>query len=94
MFRPFFFLGGIVLLSLTSIHALSPASEDTKAGALREWSVGEQSAPVVIEVFNDYQCRPCGSFNSELKRVQVKHSGTPKRDGGSGRSRRMQKSCS
>ena len=40
-----------------------------------EWSVGDPGSPVVLEVFNDYQCPPCGFFNVELKRIQVKYAG-------------------
>jgi protein-disulfide isomerase len=49
--------------------------QDPKAGASPEWSIGDRGAPVVVEVFNDYQCRPCAGFNVELKRIQVKYAG-------------------
>jgi protein-disulfide isomerase len=49
------------------------ARQDPNAGASPEWSIGNRNAPVVIEVFNDYQCRPCATFNKELKRVHEKY---------------------
>lgn len=49
--------------------------QDLKTGASPERSISDRSAPVAIEVFNDYQCRPCADFNVELKRIQVKYTG-------------------
>jgi protein-disulfide isomerase len=46
-------------------------TQDIKAGASPPWSTGNPNAAVVIEVFNDYQCPPCGMFNEELKKVQI-----------------------
>jgi len=28
---------------------------------------------VTVEIFNDYQCRPCATFNQELKRIEAKY---------------------
>lgn len=49
--------------------------QELKAGASPEWTIGDLTALVVVEVFNDYQCRPCADFNVELKRIQVKYAG-------------------
>jgi protein-disulfide isomerase len=38
-----------------------------------EWSLGKSKAPVLIEVFSDYQCRRCAAFNTDLKHVQLKY---------------------
>ena len=46
-------------------------TQDIKAGASPPWSTGNSNAAVVVEVFNDYQCPPCGMFNEELKKVQT-----------------------
>src|SRR5215208_5800119 len=49
------------------------AGQDIKPGASPVLSVGNLNAPVTIEVFNDYQCPPCASFNEELKKIEAKY---------------------
>jgi protein-disulfide isomerase len=64
----------VVLISIGTLSfAFGGAPQQPKPGASPEWSVGNPSAPVVIEVFSDYQCRRCAAFNTDVKRVQVKY---------------------
>jgi protein-disulfide isomerase len=51
----------------------SLAQQEPRPRASPEWNVGKRNAPVVIEVFSDYECRRCAIFNPELKRVQKKY---------------------
>ncbi len=63
----------VVLLALSLLVCFSGSALAQQAGASPEWSTGNSKAPVVIEVFSDYQCRRCVAFNADLKRVQVKY---------------------
>jgi protein-disulfide isomerase len=69
----------IISLCLAILSAVIPASslsiQDIKPGASPAWIVGNPNAPVSIEVFNDYQCRPCGTFNEQLKKLRAKYRG-------------------
>jgi protein-disulfide isomerase len=60
-------------LYLLVASALSVSGQQTKPGALPAWTVGHSNAPVVIEVFNDYQCPPCARFNEQLKQIEAKY---------------------
>ena len=51
------------------------AVQQPKPGASPAWIAGNQVAPVEIEVFNDYQCPPCATFNVRLKSVLEKYPG-------------------
>ena len=69
-----------LLITLLCFAALclaqqEPAVQQPKPGASPAWSVGNQAAPVEIEVFNDYQCPPCVTFNMKLKNVLEKYPG-------------------
>ena len=46
---------------------------DVKPGASPAWTVGNTNAVASIEVFNDYQCPPCGTFNEQLQKIRAKH---------------------
>jgi protein-disulfide isomerase len=54
-------------------YALSTSGQDVKPGASPAWTVGPSNAPISIEVFNDYQCPPCGTFNEQLKKIEAKY---------------------
>lgn len=58
----------IFLLSFFTIFA-----QDEKTGANPAWEKGTSNVRFVIEVFNDYQCPACASFNEQLKTIQKKH---------------------
>lgn len=60
-----------VLVSL--ILCTGVTGQDIKPGASPVVSVGNPDASVSIEVFNDYQCPPCASFNEELKRIEARY---------------------
>jgi len=47
--------------------------QDVQLGAIPAWDKGDLNAPVMIEVFNDYQCPPCARFNKELKGIEAKY---------------------
>jgi len=59
-----------LILSWLSVNAFA---QQPNGGASPEWRWGKSNAPVVIEVFSDYQCRRCVAFNTDLKRVQLKY---------------------
>jgi protein-disulfide isomerase len=66
----------ILLCSVNLFFAFGQRSgQEIKTGAEPARTVGNPGAPVVIEIFNDYQCPPCAFFNKELKRVQAKYAG-------------------
>jgi protein-disulfide isomerase len=58
-------------LSCAFVNSL--AWQESKPGASPEWSVGKRNAPVVVEVFSDYECRRCAPFNLDMKQVQLKY---------------------
>jgi len=58
----------IYLLTLLSVFA-----QGEKTGASPAWEKGASNAKFVIEVFNDYQCPTCASFNEQLKIIYKKH---------------------
>src|SRR5260221_9238100 len=68
-----------VTMALLALITLSFAFERTLAqqkpslGASPEWGLGNRNAPVVIEVFSDYQCRRCATYNGDVKKVQAKY---------------------
>jgi protein-disulfide isomerase len=47
-------------------------SQKVETGAFPAWKKGAENAKFVIEVFNDYQCPRCASFNKELKEIENK----------------------
>ena len=64
---------GVTLLILLSASGNSPAQQQPVPGAAPAWSIGKHKAPVVVEVFSDFQCPRCVAFNRDLKRVQAKY---------------------
>jgi protein-disulfide isomerase len=48
------------------------SAQEIKTGASPSQSVGNAEAKIVLEVFNDYQCPPCATFNEQLKMVREK----------------------
>ena len=61
-----------MILSILVLACISPSSalaQNHELGAEPAWTIGPANARVVLEVFNDYQCPPCGAFNPELNRV-------------------------
>jgi protein-disulfide isomerase len=48
-------------------------SQEIKPGASPAWETGNATAAVSIEIFNDYQCPACATFNERLKKIQTKH---------------------
>lgn len=63
----------VLLASILFCVSGNVLAQQAGKGAVPEWSVGNSRAPVVIEVFSDYQCRRCAAFNADLKRVQLKY---------------------
>jgi protein-disulfide isomerase len=47
--------------------------QDVHPGAVPAWGKGDPNAPVMLEVFNDYQCPPCARFNKELKAIEARY---------------------
>ncbi len=62
---------GFMLCSYTT----SLGQTNPKSGAFPERSIGDPTASVVVEVFNDYQCPPCAKLNEILNSLQVKYAG-------------------
>ena len=60
--------GAIIFLFGVLCCGVARAQVEGK-GAEPAWSKGPADARVVLEIFNDYQCPPCGAFNPELNRV-------------------------
>jgi len=48
-------------------------AQTEKNGASPAWEKGALNGRFVIEVFNDYQCPTCASFNENLKLLQKKY---------------------
>jgi protein-disulfide isomerase len=61
------------MIYLLAALALNAFAQDIKPGASPAWTFGNPNAPVLIEVFNDYQCPPCRAFNEQLKKVEAKY---------------------
>ena len=59
-----------LLLFFVFLNSLATNAQEVKEGATPAWVKGNPSAPVTIEVFNDYQCPPCNTFNEELKKIE------------------------
>jgi protein-disulfide isomerase len=62
-----------LLFWLFFASGLSASGQDIKPGASPSWTVGNSNASVSLEVFNDYQCPPCGPLNEELKIIKAKY---------------------
>jgi protein-disulfide isomerase len=62
-----------LLLWLFLAAGLSASGQDTKPGAAPAWTVGDSNASVSIEVFNDYECPPCGPLNKQLQKIKAKY---------------------
>src|SRR5215471_12588236 len=63
------FLAGVLYFGLGN----SVVGQKPVRVASPEWSLGVRNAPVVIEVFSDFECRRCAAFNTDLKRIQAKY---------------------
>jgi protein-disulfide isomerase len=62
-----------LMFSCLFASALGVFAQDSKPGASPAWTAGNPNAPVSIEVFNDYQCPPCATFNVQLKKLEAKY---------------------
>ena len=66
-----------VLLSCLFVVSINVCGQEIKQeikpGASPAWAVGNANAAASIEVFNDYQCPPCGKFNEQLQKIRAKH---------------------
>ena len=62
---------GVVASFLIFGFANSAAAQ--MPGAPPKWSIGDRKAPVVIEVFSDYQCKRCALYNDDVKRIHEKY---------------------
>lgn len=58
--------GALLLLIVVVFCGVAQAQGDAVEPA---WSNDIVKAPYLLEVFNDYQCPPCGAFNPDLNRV-------------------------
>ena len=65
------FVGAVVSPNL----ARSSSVQDMKSASSVAWGVGNPSAPVSVEIFNDYQCPPCATLNQELRKIEAKYQG-------------------
>lgn len=72
------FLVFTLCLIASSAFAFSSEAvgQQVEPGANPPWSRGSPDAPVTIEVFNDYQCPACASFNRELKKIEAEYKGS------------------
>ncbi|HEV7644913.1 MAG TPA: thioredoxin domain-containing protein [Pyrinomonadaceae bacterium] len=62
----------ITLFLLLSALSVSLYAQGAMPGAIPARSKGPTDAPVTLEVFNDYACPACASFNEVLKAVIIK----------------------
>jgi protein-disulfide isomerase len=78
-FLVFAFLAVGLFLANSSVTApllipVAPAyAQDAKPGATPPWTIGPATAPVSLEIFNDYQCPPCVRLNPELNKLHAKY---------------------
>jgi len=63
----------VVVVLLVGVSSIPGSGQDVSPGASPAWIVGNPAARVEIEVFNDYQCPPCNTFNDKLKKIETKH---------------------
>jgi protein-disulfide isomerase len=69
---PYWFRTSMFLFCLL-VASVSVYAQDINPGASPAWVIGNAKAPVSIEVFNDYQCPPCGTFNEQLKKIEAEY---------------------
>jgi protein-disulfide isomerase len=62
----------LLLLGVLSL-AKTIAGQEPARGASPEWTSGNRHAPVIVELFSDYECRRCAAFNMDVKRIQAKY---------------------
>lgn len=62
------------LVSGFCLFSCCAALAQEKQGAHPAWTKGSETARVIIEVFNDYQCPSCAAYQNVLKKVQNEHS--------------------
>jgi protein-disulfide isomerase len=59
-------------LAFLCVCGLCVIAQDIKPGADSPFTKGNQNAEYKIEVFNDYQCSACATFDKTLRRLQKK----------------------
>jgi protein-disulfide isomerase len=66
----------IVFLAISAVLVLPVLAQEEAPGASPAMQKGNAGAEVTIEVFNDYQCPMCATFNGKLKAVEEKYPDT------------------
>jgi protein-disulfide isomerase len=63
----------VLLIALILLSSSAILAQQAKAGAFPAWIKGNPKAKVAIEVFNDYECPACATFQKTLEEIEQKY---------------------